>query len=73
MKKNTGLFKKGDGRAVKAGSKGGKSTVKKVGTKGMSEIGKKGALKRWNKERLPYKVYPQEDIAVIASDSIISE
>ena len=48
MKKNTGLFKKGDGRAVKAGSKGGKSTAKKVGTKGMSERGRKGAEKRWD-------------------------
>lgn len=45
--KDKNPFKKGELRAVKAGSKGGKSTVKKLGTKGMSEIGKKGAIKRW--------------------------
>lgn len=30
-------------------SKGGNATVKKIGKKGMSEIGKKGAQVRWGK------------------------
>ena len=29
-------------------SKGGNACYKKIGKKGMSELGKKGALKRWN-------------------------
>lgn len=56
--KDRNPFKKGELRAVKAGSKGGKSTVKKLGTKGMSEIGKKGAEKRW-------KSYAQVEVASV--------
>ena len=57
-------FKKGDGRASKTGKKGGKNTFKRLGTRGMAEIGRKGALKRWG---------VHNSVAVIASDSIISE
>lgn len=47
MKKNTGQFGQKGRNPVKNGKKGGQSTFKKMGIKGMGRIGMSGALARW--------------------------
>ena len=41
--------------AVELGSKGGKKTLEKHGTKHFSKAGKKGAEKRWGKKLSPHE------------------
>lgn len=49
-KKPTPKKKAAEKTYATVGSAGGKSTFKRIGKKGMAELGRKGAAKRWGKK-----------------------